>query len=40
MIYLFRAGFALLLALIRRYETAAEVDHKQARPAVKEGVAR
>lgn len=37
MIYLFRAGFALLLALIRRYDTAPLTEVKQANTAVKEG---
>jgi glycosyltransferase involved in cell wall biosynthesis len=37
MIYLFRAGFALLLALIRRYETAPAAEPQQA-GSVKEGV--
>jgi hypothetical protein len=38
MIYLFRAGFALLLALIRRYEIPTDEPVKAAPSPVKEGV--
>jgi glycosyltransferase involved in cell wall biosynthesis len=39
MIYLFRAGFALLLALIRRYDLDQELLEKKSQPSpVKEGV--
>jgi glycosyltransferase involved in cell wall biosynthesis len=37
MIYLFRAGFALLLALIRRYEMPPEIEQPQPSAVVKEG---